>query len=150
VRWEPDGVVAEISLLEVDSREPGEPFEVTATWSAATDADAETFTATLAPGPVGFALTLDIGVLLGAVPLTGGATATWACRPATAPLAATTVAAVSGPTEPEPEPAPTTTTTGAAAAPTSDSVDTGSPSSPRGPVPVSPAVPVPVPADFAG
>ncbi|MBX3313229.1 MAG: hypothetical protein KF906_02825 [Actinobacteria bacterium] len=98
--WGPDGLVVRVpGPLSEDVRAPGEPVEVDLTWAVLVD-DTAAGTVDLPAASSTFDLDLTIGVLLGTLPLTGGASAPWACTPATEVLASTTVAG-----------APTTTTT---------------------------------------
>ncbi len=94
VAWGADGV--ELVLpgpFAADSRSPGSATTVEITWAVSTPADAEAFEAVLPAPRVELDLALTIGVMLGAIPLTGGASAAWACVAETDPLARTAVAA---------------------------------------------------------
>lgn len=76
--------------ITVDSRSPGSPVVVEVGWSAAAPGDA-TFEAVLPAAEVDLGLDLTIGVMLGAIPLTGGASARWTCAPSDQVLAVTDV-----------------------------------------------------------
>lgn len=149
-----DEVVVEIPTLEADSRVPGDELDVTISWATNTLVDADAFTATLVPGPVAFGLMLDIGVMLGDIPLTGGVTASWTCRAGEGTLASTAVEAA--PDGPEPTPSTTTSTTTSTSTPgsTGAGAHPGTlPSTiPARPAPLvsGPARPIPVQPDFTG
>ncbi len=121
--WGADGgPVLELVLgpVAVDSRTPGDGFEIAASWEALAADRPEPWTATVVPGRTTFDLEVTIGVTLGALTATGSAAAPWSCLPAEGVLAETAVAAVVAPpssttpvTRPPggpPVPAPTTST----------------------------------------
>ena len=122
-RWGTDAgapsVEIELDHLAIDTRTPGSPFDVTATWKATSSPDRPTpWTADVVAGHASFDLATTIGVLFVGAPLTGTASATWSCTPSPEVLATTAVVAD-----------PNATTTSTSTSSTSTSSTSTSPSS---------------------
>lgn len=91
VAWTADTLSIDLASIGADTRTPEGPFELRVSWSAIAGDTSAPVDVTLHSGPVTFDLTLDIGVVLGTVPLTGGIAAAWDCLADPAALARTAV-----------------------------------------------------------
>jgi hypothetical protein len=126
-RWateDPPGLEVDLGSVSTDSRSPSAGYTVTADWQAVAGSRPESWTATLRPGATSFDLAVTVGVSLGAVSVTGTASAPWSCLPESAPLADTLVSAAA---------VPATTTTSRPPlypAPPSSSVQPSTPATP--------------------
>ncbi len=112
--WDGDSLVVRAQDLAADSRSSRPPVEIAVSWSVTVDAAAPPGgTIELVPGPLAFDLVLDVGVVLGEFPLTGGVTTSWTCVAAEEVLASIDVAEapVVDPEDPTPPTSSTTTTT---------------------------------------
>jgi hypothetical protein len=137
--WSGEELVVTVDQVGADTRSATAPVVATVSWSVTVTEDAPPGgQITLHPGALAFDLLLDVGVVLGDFPLSGGATAGWSCLAADATLAATAVAGSPGPPVrpggPMPGPTSTTTTTAPPAPPTTD---------PPGPTPPATVAPPP-------
>lgn len=89
--WAADGIVIDVAAFGEDSRAPQPAFELEVSWSVTVDEASPPAEVTLHPGALTFELTLDVGVVLGDLPLTGGIAASWDCLPDPGALASTSV-----------------------------------------------------------
>jgi hypothetical protein len=134
--WTDDELALTFPTLATDTRDPSTSFEVVVEWSAEADATTVVHEAVVVDGGTTFDLALDIGVLLGDIPLVGGVDASWACDPVAEALATTAIVPPAPVVPPTTGPPPTLPPPGPPGPP-------GPPAAPGdGPAPEPPAPPV--------